>query len=542
VAGIIGGEGILSAFTEGQAPNTLIISYDWNNYMNEMRDGKRERNMVISNHSWGYQAGWDYDDDTEVHTWSFDWLFGSYFSDNTTLDNLIRDEDLLMVKSAGNDRNEGYIGPWKTNSSDAEFQQTLQPSDPNYGSVSGLTTTKNTLAVGAVMHDGLMTGFSSWGPGAGGRLKPDVVAPGQGLRTTDLNDAYRTFGGTSASTPAVAGSAALLADYYRKRHNAFVGGLLLKALIIHSARDLGRPGPDYQYGHGIVDVELGARVIKKAVFSPDDWPGGKLPPRDHDAEIQSLIINQQISQNQTLNYRISLNENYQELRVTLVWFDPGNENLVNDLDVTARSVGGAIAYPWSLNASAPEANATRERNFVDTVERIDISNPASTDWIISVRGSRISQGPERFVLIVSASNGHRNDGIKEEGSMGPVAVITSSNSDSSALEERSVFLNGDSLFLYATVNVAENASYPGLQTDGSVLVEWSVSNIATGQEITAASATYELPTNESGRRWIVWPDEFEIPSGMPRGNYRVDVRFTMTNGQQKTATTTFSVQ
>jgi len=36
---------------------------------------------------------------------------------------------------------------------------------------------------------------------------------------------------------------------------------LIKAILINSARDLGLAGPDYTYGYGMVDAQLGARTI-----------------------------------------------------------------------------------------------------------------------------------------------------------------------------------------------------------------------------------------------------------------------------------------
>ena len=67
------------------------------------------------------------------------------------------------------------------------------------------------LSVGAVNSSGSLAGFSSVGPTADGRTKPDVVA--QGVSTYGATTAPTTYGffqGTSLSTPLIAGAAALV--------------------------------------------------------------------------------------------------------------------------------------------------------------------------------------------------------------------------------------------------------------------------------------------------------------------------------------------
>ena len=74
---------------------------------------------------------------------------------------------------------------------------------------------KNALAVGAVEDGGDLASFSSHGPTADGRLKPQVVGTGVSVfsaRGEGRRAGYLGFSGTSMASPAVAGVAALLMD------------------------------------------------------------------------------------------------------------------------------------------------------------------------------------------------------------------------------------------------------------------------------------------------------------------------------------------
>ena len=69
------------------------------------------------------------------------------------------------------------------------------------------------ISVGAVTISGTYTSFSSVGPTADGRIKPDVVADGAGAYCAlpySSSDYSGGFSGTSLSTPLVAGAAALI--------------------------------------------------------------------------------------------------------------------------------------------------------------------------------------------------------------------------------------------------------------------------------------------------------------------------------------------
>lgn len=70
----------------------------------------------------------------------------------------------------------------------------------------------NVLAIGAVDRDGRAAPFSSRGPTFDGRIKPDLMAMGIGVRSinTTTRDGFTDFTGTSAATPLAAGVVSLL--------------------------------------------------------------------------------------------------------------------------------------------------------------------------------------------------------------------------------------------------------------------------------------------------------------------------------------------
>ena len=91
--------------------------------------------------------------------------------------------------------------------------------------------------------------FSSRGPTGDGRLKPDIVAPGERIFAPVLDGAWDYLDGTSMAAPHVSGAAALL----MARYPELIGKPdKIKRILCETATDLGRER-NFQ-GHGLLDV------------------------------------------------------------------------------------------------------------------------------------------------------------------------------------------------------------------------------------------------------------------------------------------------
>lgn len=145
------------------------------------------------------------------------------------------------------------------------------------------------FSVGATTLADAIASFSSRGPvtvDGSGRLKPDLVAPGVGVRTARSPSGYGTFGGTSAAAPHVAGAVALLysaAPNLRGRP-AEAGEILKRsAVALTTAQDCGGVSgaavPNAVFGFGRLDVAAAAALAAPVARTPPQPPTPSRTPR-----------------------------------------------------------------------------------------------------------------------------------------------------------------------------------------------------------------------------------------------------------------------
>ncbi len=112
------------------------------------------------------------------------------------------------------------------------------------------------LAVGAVDASGVRSSFSSVGPSADGRIKPDVTAMGSAVRLASSSNpaTYTNLNGTSFSCPLTAGAAALIMEAKPHATNQQIMDALRTTASQAGA-------PDRLYGYGIINATAAASSI-----------------------------------------------------------------------------------------------------------------------------------------------------------------------------------------------------------------------------------------------------------------------------------------
>jgi subtilisin family serine protease len=402
VSGTIAAAGV-NADARGMAPQTQAFVYDFLNDQAEIASElAAEEPMILSNHSYGLvlgwqptQSGWRWVGDPSISN-TEDYRFGFYDSNNSrALDDIAFNAPFyLHVRAAGNDRSDVGDGS--------------RPPDGPYDCIGPEGIAKNVLTVGAVQklpnrytrpEDVVMSEFSSWGPTDDGRIKPDIAAPGVDVLSTYAagNNQYGLLSGTSMAAPAVTGSLALLQQHWRNTSGGnYMRAATLKALIIHTAREAGRnPGPDYEFGWGLLASDLAASLITRRDGS-------------------NFIIDERILvQNDSIVYTVQ-SDGTQPLVASISWTDPAGTaatpslnpttpRLVNDLDLRIYDAQGNRSLPWILDPSRPDRGATNGDNTRDNVEKVEIPAPAAGAYRVVVRHKGLLRNGRQDVSIVISS-------------------------------------------------------------------------------------------------------------------------------------------
>lgn len=409
VAGTIGGSGATNAGAQarGMASDVRLLNYDLNgDDVQEVLDAFNLFNATLSNHSYGFVIGWDgaaFNDNQAQ--------FGVYGSFARNWDVITRDNGLVIVKSVGNDRNDGGAGFPHDGflGADGQYYDCVEPS----------STGKNYLVVGGT-RDGVQAGTpvssvavidaSSAGPCDDGRIKPEIVANGENVHS--CNDSlspgneYTFLTGTSMASAVAAGGATLLAQRYQQITGtaAVPPAHWFRALFAQTATDMGRAGPDYLHGFGMLDLESAV-----ALFEADNNTGSRMASGTLTAAAPErfYVIN---------------SDGVTPIRATLCWTDaPGDllaaKQLVNDLDLQLIRISDrATELPYKLDKTQPHLPATRGVNDVDTIEQLVFTPTQAGEYVFSVRGAILANDTP-FTITTSQ--------VMAENSA-PVANITSS--------------------------------------------------------------------------------------------------------------------
>lgn len=174
------------------------------------------------------------------------------------------DRGMLVVTSAGNYGNNN----WQVITAPADVEEVI--------------------AVGAVTDTGLRAAFSSKGPSADNRIKPDMMAMGLGAAVITSSGQKASVSGTSLSSPLLASLAAGIWQAYPMLSNYE----LREALIKSSDR---ADNPDNLYGYGIPNYQRAMDFIREK-YTQKLWHIYPNPSDGREVYIRTLTdINSQVN-------------------------------------------------------------------------------------------------------------------------------------------------------------------------------------------------------------------------------------------------------
>jgi subtilisin family serine protease len=285
---------------------------------------------------------------------------------------------------------------------------------PGAGSVGSPSTNKNGISVGATLRGtsaDSMASFSSCGPTADGRIKPDLTVPGSSIVSAgnDFNIATNncgtaTMSGTSMASPGATGLTALIRQYYtdgwyptgsKVSINGFTpSGALLKATLINSAVNMANTTaiPANCQGWGRV-------LLENSLFFTGQ--ARKLWVKDDDTPFATG------STNESRTYNFSIASSAEPLKVTLAWTDfpstpAASVNLNNDLDLIVTGPGGTVlGNVFSGGVSTTGGTADRR----NTLEQVLLNNPATGTYTVTARSFNVPNGPQPFAVVVTGALG-----------------------------------------------------------------------------------------------------------------------------------------
>ncbi len=355
VVGTVGGAGIIQELYAGYAPKATMVTQLLSNILKHAATYVQDYGMVITNNSYG----------SVVNDCAYN---GFYDLTSRVLDQQAFDlPELQHVFAAGNDGD-----------------KVCSPYPPGFRNVlGGYQSAKNVLTVGSTDYKGSISGFSSRGPVKDGRIKPEIMAQGQFLASTWINNQYSYNNGTSMAAPGVSGGLALLVELYRDLNgDTNPKNALLKALLCNGGSDRGNAGPDYTYGFGSMNLLRSSVMMENETY-----------------------FTSTVTQGSNIVESISVPANTAQLKVLVYWQDPpaallASKTLVNDLDLEVDSPGGTV-FPVKLDTTAAFVNnpSGTGADHHNNIEQVVINNPAAGDYDLRVIGTTIPQGPQEYFLV-----------------------------------------------------------------------------------------------------------------------------------------------
>ncbi|TDM00439.1 MAG: hypothetical protein C4K58_04325 [Flavobacteriaceae bacterium] len=436
VAGMMVSNGV-NANSTGTAKNAKLITYDFDDDLTEIAlVSSQNPSGMLSNHSYGLYGGWEYNSDPTYYKgigWYWygdtsyseteDGTFGYYSVVDQSTDKILYSAPFhTFIQAVGNPRNDNYtkgskhyyFKPVKDAQGNITSFEAIESyairnldCESGYDCVGWSSTHKNGIQVGSIDNFSgsfdaskvKLSSYSAIGPTDDGRIKPDLVAVGQGVTIPYAtgNTNYATASGTSFSSPLVTGGVGLLQQVHKNKNGAFMTSDMVKALICHSAHDVGNIGPDYQFGFGVFNAYLAAQII------------------ENKSQNAFVLRNNSFAQNSVYTKEFYIIDASAPLKATLAWIDPALETLpdysvnnrskilINDLDIRIKDEDGVVISPWVLDVNNPSNPATTGDNNTDNIEQIVLNSPKTyKKYTVEIRSKKGTSTNQSFALVLTA--------------------------------------------------------------------------------------------------------------------------------------------
>ncbi|MFN8504279.1 S8 family serine peptidase [Kouleothrix sp.] len=333
-----------------------------------------------------------------------------------------------------------------------------------------------------------LAAFSSRGPADDGRTKPDLVAPGTNIISNRSHDAsagalwgeynrdYVYSGGTSMSTPMVAGAGALVRQWLTMRGIAGPSAAAVKAVLLNTTANIA-PG---QYGTGKY-LEIPADRPNNA----EGWGRADLaflsaaPPYTLwvDDHTQGIGTGETVDYTSSAARSLDVLDSSQPLRIMLAWSDPpaslsAKRQLVNDLDLVVTGPGNTTYFG---NGGSGD--------HLNNVEGLVIEKPAVGRYTIQVKGYNVPIKSQPYALAVGGALSNAGQLMISKSAspaveVAPGALITYTLSLSANRAVTQAATISDALPEYTSFVSASNGGKLSNKT-----VKWSVAPFAAGATI-----------------------------------------------------------
>ncbi|MBL9032771.1 MAG: S8 family serine peptidase [Phycisphaerae bacterium] len=264
---------------------------------------------------------------------------------------------------------------------------------------------KNLLAIGNTgdtpSQGTICTGGA--GPTSDGRRKPELWAPGCNTQSASAGSGCGVTGatGTSMASPAAAGAALLVRQYYTNGYypTGVASGAgftptaaLIKATMLNSCVDMtGVAGyPTNAEGWGRV-------LLDNALVFPGDTR-------------KLLVADVRNASGLSTGAFADLNVNVlgsgQQFRVTAVWTEPpatagASFAAVNDLDLEVIAPNGDLYKGNVFNTAVGASITGGAKDDRNNVEQVHVNSPQVGSWTVRVRGANVAVGTQGYAIVVT---------------------------------------------------------------------------------------------------------------------------------------------